>query len=176
MGKRKKSIRVPDYQCDLLQHLYLEFGIPSDQYKRRPKERAQFTTRWNDLSERNDSPEDLLHFIVTRRKNKQWVTFGGTHKRLESMPDDFLSRKEWKQLEMAFVNVVSSKGKGSDNLVFDTNLSKELAKAFALLSGRIINAGLLTAAIEAKRKRGEWVTLPKNADRGFDDFDQAAAM
>ena len=173
---RRKTIPLSADEIELLKHLYLEFCYPSDQYKRRPRELARFVRRWNDLADRHDDAGEVLHFIVTKRKNDQWVRFDGAHKKLASMPDDFLSDKEWQALREAYVEVVVSRNIGSDNLAFDRGLAKEIGLAFARRTGRGIHAPLLFAALEAKRKRGEWITLPGRTDhgKGYDDFDEVA--
>jgi hypothetical protein len=175
---RKKTIPLSTVEVDLLKHLYLAFGYPSDQYKRRPTEKARFVRRWNNLSERSDSEGDLLHFVITKRKNSQWVTFDGNYKELESMPDDFLSPQEWTYLEEAYIEVLVSKNLGSDNIAYDPKLAQEIGVAFARRSARAIHAPLLLAAIEEKRKRGNWVKLTKapKPKTGFDDWEEAAGM
>jgi len=160
----------------LLSHLYLEFGYPSDQYKRRPKELNRFVRTWNELADRHDAPSEVLHYIVTKRKNDEWVTFDGKHKRLQSMPDDFLTPEQWGFLQEAYTEVLVQRNLGSDNLAFFPDLAKEIGRAFAVRSGRVVLPALLFAAIEAKRKRGEWIKLPGTRDKGIDfgDADQVA--
>ena len=60
-----------------------------------------------------------MHYIITKRKQRKWVTFGGTHKKLASMPSDFLSAAEWAALKSAYTNVLVSRGLGSDNIRFE---------------------------------------------------------
>jgi hypothetical protein len=157
----------------LLRHLYLEYGFPSDQYERRPAERHRFVEHWNDLSERNDTEQDVIKYIISERKQGRWVKFNGTHNKLASMPDDFLGPAEWGALRTAYTTVLVSRGLGSDNLRFDQDLGQALADEFKTLTGRAVNYALLLAAIEAKRKRGLWVKIGKRRC-GFDDIDEVA--
>ena len=87
---RRMTIGLSPHDRGILRHLYLEFRIPSDQYQRRPQDLARFVRRWNALTERNDSPGDILHYIITNCKNSEWVKLGGDHKRLNTMPEAFL--------------------------------------------------------------------------------------
>jgi hypothetical protein len=162
----------------MLKHLYLEFRIPSDQYKRRPQFLDRFVRRWNALAERHDSPGEILHFIVTKRKNGEWVTLDGDYERLESMPDDFLSAEGWDHLREVYESIVIARDIGSDTLAFDEGLAREVGREFAKRVGRVVHVGLLFAAIMAKRKRGEWLKIGRDKhgkpEIGFDDIDQIA--
>lgn len=113
--------------------------------------------------------------MMNRRKNKKWPTLDGNHLRLERMPDDFLSDEEWKALEAAYEEVVVSGDHGSDAIFLERDVAKELGKAFASRVGRVVSPLLLSAALEVKRKRGEWLKLPKQKRRrGWSDMDEAA--
>ena len=158
----------------LMRQLYLAYGIPSDQYERRPAECRQFVASWNELSSRSDSADEVMHYIITRRKRSKWVRFEGAHKRLDSMPKDFLSDAHWLALREAYTTVLVSRGLGSDNIRFDAVLATELANEFKKLSGRTLPSSLLLAAIEAKRKRGEWLKLKDSKGIGFSDIDEVA--
>lgn len=169
---------MPPHEREMLKHLYLEFRVPSDQYRRRPHFLDRFVRRWNVLADRHDSSGEILHFIVTKRKNGEWITLDGNYEHLESMPDDFLSDDEWKILQEVYEAVVLARNVGSDTLAFDDKLAKEVGRAFAKRAGRVVHDGLLFAAIMAKRKRGEWLKLRPDAgrkpDSGFDDIDKIA--
>ena len=172
MAKLRRAIRLLPDEDQLLRHLYTEFKIPSDQYERRPQDLERFVTVWNDLSGRSDAPGEVLHYIITQRKQKEknWPTFNGKHKRLTAMPDDFLSPGEWAALKTVYRDVVMPLGIGSDNLAYDDQLAAQVAREFFKLTGRSVPGRLLFAALMAKRKRGEWDTLPKKDGRGFGDI------
>jgi hypothetical protein len=173
MSKYKRSILLSRRDDQVLRELYLAFGIPSDQYKRRANELGRLANAWNNITSRSDPPLDLLHYIVTQRKQKEknWPTFGGNHKRLASMPDDFLSRFEWQCLVVVYLELLTPLQKGSDNLAYDEQLTANLAAEFYRRSGRVVLGNLLAAAIEVKRKRGEWVKIRR---QGFDDIGEIA--
>lgn len=162
---------------EVLKGLYLSFRYPSDQYRRRPKELSRFVATWNELTDRTDAPGEILHFIVTRRKNQKWVTFNGDYQRLDSMPDDFLSPGEWTHLRAIYMDLLGADQIGSDNLAFDDRLVAEVAREFRRRANRTVAGALLFAAIMAKRKRGEWpnVKPKKDDDKGFGDIDKIAS-
>jgi hypothetical protein len=109
MGVRKKAMPLPAAEDQLLRHLYLEFGFPSDQYARRPAERRWFVERWNDLAERSDEiGMDALHH---HQEKAERVTFDGTHND-SPMPSDFCA-SEWAALRVAYTNVLTSRNLGS---------------------------------------------------------------
>ena len=165
---------MPD-EDQLLRHLYTEFRVPSDQYERRPDELRRLVAVWNDLSGRSDAPGELLHYVITLRKQKvkNWPTFNGKHRKLTPMPDDFLSPGEWAALQAVYMDLIVPLAIGSDNLAYDDELAAKVAKAFFKLTGRVVGGRLLFAAIMAKRKRGEWPTLPnKKPGLGFGDINE----
>jgi hypothetical protein len=177
MGVRRHSIALSPHEREILKHLYLEYRIPSDQYRRRPKELARFVRRWNDISERSDEQGEVLHYVVTKRKNGEWVRLEGNHERLPAMEPDFLTDEEWLALEAAYDEVLISRNLGSDNLAYSDSLAKEIGKEFAKRARRVVLPALLFSAIMAKRKRGEWPKLnpkPDDGDIGFSDIDDVA--
>ncbi len=159
----------------LLQSLYLEFRIPSDQYKRRPRDAQRFLRRWNALSGRADLWEDVIHFIITRRKRKRWVVLGDDYIPLAEPDWDTLNVAEWTALECAYRKVVLAQDIASDNLVYDPLLAAALAREFAALTGRSLPSAILIALVMSKRKRGEWARLtPTPEGIGFSDMDEVA--
>ena len=175
---RRTTIGLSPRHREILESLYLAFRIPSDQYQRRQQDLSKLVRRWNTLTERGDSPGEVLHYIITKRKNSDWVRLDGDHKRLQTMPEDFLSPEEWEVLQAAYDEVVVEKGLGSDTLAYDAELAKQIRREFSKHTGRVVNGSLLVAAIIAKRKRGEWVKLGpgagKNGHAGFRGFDETA--
>lgn len=176
MANLRKAIRLFPHEIQLLKQLYFEFRVPSDQYRRRPDELSRFVDSWNGLTGRSDAPGEILHYIITQRKQKKWVTFDGDHKRLRSMPADFLSPDEWGHLRAIYNRLLATQEIGSDNLQYDDGLADRLAKDFAKLANRVVPGQLLFAAIMARRKRGEWEKLPKKTDCGFGDIDEVSGM
>ena len=182
MAKRKKSIRLRPDEDSLLRQVYLSEGIPSDQYaKRPPGDLARFIRRWNTLSERTDSSEEVQHYIKTKRKNKQWVTFEGNHKRSEAIPEDILASDQWATLNTIYEETCIARGLGSDNIDYDEGLAKEFSQSFARLTGLIFPGRYLLAILMHKRKRGDLPTIgdkedsrDRRSDIGFGDIDDIA--
>lgn len=168
MSKRRKTIPLNAADDLTLRQLYVDKSIPSDQYERRPTERRNFVEIWNALTGRADSEEDVMHYIITKRKQSKWPTLNGTHLKMASVKDDFLTPPQWAALRQAYSMVLLDRGIGSDNLRFDRSLGRELAKIFRKLTGRTESPATLLAAIEARRKRGEWLT--RSGDVGFGDI------
>ena len=173
MGSRRRTIPLSEAEVDLLKLIYLENRYPSDQYERRPAERRRFVAQWNELAERSDTPEEVIHYIVTKRKAKKWVTFDGDYEKMGSMRSSLLTDDEWKSLKVAYAEIFVDRGLGSDNLRYDRALGSELAKRFRALTAHAVNPSLLLALIEAKRKRGEWIKVG-NRGLGFSDINEVA--
>ncbi|OWK35551.1 hypothetical protein [Fimbriiglobus ruber] len=183
MATRRNTISIRSDEVEILKQLYLEFRFPSDQYRRRHRELLRFTEAWNGLTNRSDSSGELLHFIITQRKQKKWPTFGGTHHKLASMPDDFLSPREWVILREIYDEMLIPLEMGSDNLAYDDLLAQQLSREFRDRAGRTVYGRLLFCAIMTRRKRGEWSTLPQSREanpneprmRPFGDIDSIAS-
>ena len=124
MATRRKSIRMSPEDDNSLRRLYLEFGVPSDQYAKRPGDLARFIRRWNEISDRGDLAEDDRH-IKTKRKNRRWVTFGGEHEK--APPPENLTPEQWVELDAAY-EAKCVPGLGSDNIDYDAELANELAR------------------------------------------------
>jgi hypothetical protein len=163
----------------LLRRLYVQFKIPTDQFKRRPEDFQNFVQMWNDLSGRSDTAGDVLHYMVTKRKagarlNPRWPVFDGNHRTAPSTSHLF-NEKEWAIIEEIYRREILSLGIGTDSLAFDEELADRVAEAFARRTGRIIPPLIVAAAIEARRKRGEWLTLRDDfvdPNIGFGDLDE----
>ncbi|MBA4067555.1 MAG: hypothetical protein C0501_28370 [Isosphaera sp.] len=174
---RRLSIPLAPHEDELLRQLYLTYRIPSDQYKRRQPEAARFLFEWNRRADRDDCWEDIYHYILTKRKQKKWPTLDGNHLPMPdpdwtTLPDD-----EWDALQESYAAVVLARGLGSDALLYDADLSSELARDFARRSGRSVPSPLLTALVVSKRKKGEWIHLrveEADDDLGFGDIDEVA--
>lgn len=155
---------------DMLKFLYVRQNIPTDQYKRRPEALRELTTRFNALTERSDELDDVLHYMITRRKAGKWPRLGAAHSRLPSVPQDLLTPDEWKILEEIYLDI----NKGSDNYAYDAGLRRKLAQRFSASAGRFVAHRTLCAALERRRKEG---LLPKITDRPpapFADMDSVA--
>jgi hypothetical protein len=162
MKDRRKTMRLSPDEDRLLRHVYTQFLIPIDQYAQRPKKEAEFVGRWNDLSGRSDPAGDVIHYMKTKRKSKQWVTFDGGHQRLACPGEDLLSSEEW----AALLDIYQDMNTPSDHFAHDDELADELASRFIDRAGRYVPGRELFALLMALRKRG---MLPKVRSESDDD-------
>ena len=172
-------MRLTSHDADLIRSHYLAVGIPVDQFAKRPQSVADaFLAGWNALSGRNDSWEDVRHYMMSQRKQKLWVVFNGQHRRMQELPDDTLSEEQWDILRELYLGLMGPDQLGSDNLAHDPNLGRTLANAFASATGRYEPPARLYALIMARRKAGEWLRVGRRngPDRGigFSDIDEIA--
>src|SRR4051794_35561421 len=70
MSVPKKPIRLTPELDGLLRKIYVQIGVPRDQFKRRPKDKALLGSRWQKLSDRDDPPEELIRYIKNQQKAK----------------------------------------------------------------------------------------------------------
>lgn len=168
MTNRKKSIRLAPDEDELLRTLHRQSGIPDGQFLQRPRFWRHFTDVWNEATERNDAPEDLLHYIMTRRKRPKgrpgrWEPFGDEYKRLACPEPDILKPKEWQAVDAIYLEMRIA----ADNFLIDRELRREFHGRFVARTGAHVPELLLTAAVIARRKGG---FLPKiDTGEGGDD-------
>jgi hypothetical protein len=173
-------MRLPRDEDALLRQLYVEFRIPTDQYVK-PQRHAElrgFVRAWNDATGRDDAPEDILRYMVNMRKSGRkgpgWPTLDGDYERLAGPRSEVLTEAEWNHLRGAYAELFIANEIGSDQLAYSSELRANLARAFFLRTGRRVSGELLHALIEAKRKRGLWLAIKRDAKRstGFGDINE----
>ncbi len=166
----RRSITLSPDEEHLLRTMYYEARIPTDQFQRRPRRWRQFVAVWNEATGRDDSPEEILHWLVTRRKRPhgrpgRLEAIGEGYKRLRSPGADILTGEQWEVLDAIYVEM----GVGSDNFVFDPDLKRGLVREFLRRTRVHVPATKLIAALVARRKGG---FLARINDMGFRDIDQ----
>lgn len=170
----RKTLPLAREDDALLRLLYLQWKIPTDQFARRPEDMDAFTKNWNNLAGRSDSSIELLHYIVTKRKNGQWVRLGEDHQEMPDRQHAALSGEDCMILDEIYEDLQIP----SDRLVVDNEASTRFAQEFARRTGKIIPPIILSATMVTRRKNGELTTLkPKNddgKDLGFKDIDQVS--
>ncbi len=155
---------------EMLNFLYVRQKIPTDQYKRRPEELRKLTDRFNALTERNDKADDLLHFMITQRKQGKWPKLGTAHRKLARVQLDLLTAEEWKILDEIYLDM----NVGSDNYAYNVELRRELARRFSASACRLLPARTLCAALERRRKEGSLPRLTDKPAKPFGDIDAVA--
>jgi hypothetical protein len=164
----QRKLTVADEE--VLKQVYLRLNIPSDQYKRRPDALRLLTEMFNDLTERADQSDDLLHHMISRRKKGKWPRLGSAHKKLAPLPQDTLSDDEWAILDSVYLDI----NEGSDHYAYDAHLRSEFTRRFSAAAGRVVPARVLCAAIEKRRKEGFLPRLTPKAEEPFGDMDAVA--
>lgn len=169
--RRRFSIRLAPFEREALVQIYLHHQLATDRYKDRPGELADVTHTFNNLTGRTDLPAEVLHYMETKRKNGDWVTLDGQHRRLPQLGSDFLKPDEWQVLDKVYVDI----GVGSDQFAYDSELQAVLEQAFHRQGGRRVGGRLLATALRERRKDGLLPKLPpKPKAGGFNDFDELA--
>ena len=169
MARRKAISLTPD-EDRLLRTLHRQTGVPDGQFPQRQRFWSRFTRTWNQATGRHDTPEEVLHYITTQRKQAKWFQFGKDHKRLKTPEPDLLTDDQWKELDRIYeeLNVAS------DNYLFDRDLRAEIVRRFVASTGEHVPELVLVAAMVARRKSGKLPCLePGGADDiGFGDLDE----
>lgn len=174
MGSPRKSLKLLPHEKAALEALYVEFNIPTDQYPHRPGDLETLVRSWNDICDRSENSSDVLHYMITRRKKKQWVTLGRENcERLQGIAAG-LTDEELHHLDAIHEELQVA----SDNFALNSELSEKLKKEFAKRTGRIYPGMLLAATMIRRRKAGALATLkPQKCDSAapFADIDQVAS-
>ena len=174
MAKRR-TLQLQPHDDTLLRTLYREFNITIDQYPQRPEDLTRFVQSWNNLSSRDDTAQDILHYMISKRKNLPngpgWEKLG------RDAGGDFKSEKldfsedQFKTFDLIYEDFQIA----SDNYALDAEVARRLQDEFARRTGRIVPPMILAAAMIRRRKDGVLATLRPKAqenDLGFTDIDQ----
>ena len=180
MSIPKRPIRLTPELDRLLREIYVQLGVPRDQFKRRPKDLASLGSRWRKLSGRDDEPEELVRYIKNQQKAKPrllargedpWPTFNGAHKR-KPAPEVVLDDKKLEILRQIYGEMIVPLGIGVDLAEADVKLCRALANEFARQTGMVVPGLALVSIAEDNRKRGLWFTVGRHgAGRGIDFAD-----
>jgi hypothetical protein len=171
-------LRLQPHDDALLRTLYRGFNVTIDQYPQRPADLNRFVLTWNNLSGRDDTPHDILHYMISKRKNVPngpgWEKLGkdaGGGFRCGRLD---LSGDQLKTLDLIYEDLQVA----SDNYALDADVARRLQDEFARRTGRIVPAMVLAAAMIRRRKDGALATLRPKAqdnDLGFSDLDKVAS-
>ena len=166
---RRLCINLNPSDHDTLTQLYLQRRIATDRYMQRRNDLLELTAAFNGLTGREDRPEEILHYIQTKRRTKGgWVTFNGTHLRLPVVVGRLLDQDHIPILIGLFVEF----NIGVEKFLHDHDLGLALERRFEEETGIRKRAYVLATALLELRKDG---LLPKTQPRedGFEDFDAA---
>jgi hypothetical protein len=138
----------------VLEALYLESAVATDQLKRSPDTLRKLTAVFNKITSRDFDQNKLLRYIINRRKAKDWPRLGPKAKKFPSVLN-LLTSAQLEALKQIYLDLDVP----SDEFLFEPNLMREVARRFEGLTGTRYNSPILIAAIVAKRKRGLWVKI-----------------
>ncbi|MCA9125114.1 MAG: hypothetical protein H6822_01995 [Planctomycetaceae bacterium] len=172
MTSNDKPIRLDAHDDGLLRNLYVQLGIPRDQYKKRPEDMNVLERMWVNLSGRNDSAPELIRYMQNQQKAKRrlkvpWPVFNGAHKRAPSL-SSALDGEQMESLKSAYEAVVLPLDVGTDAAAWNEEAVESLAREFSRLTGMIMPGLILLAIAEEKRKRGVWFKVGRRRSEGFD--------
>jgi hypothetical protein len=169
---RRKCIRLDPIEHETLERLYVERRIATDRYMHRRGDLREITSTFNGLTGRDDTPEDVLHYMQTQRRRKgSWPTLDGTHRRLPVVLGRLIDPEHIETLKRLYGEL----GVGAERFAQDRVLSQELERRFFEETGQRKSGCLLGTAMLELRKEGN---LPKLGPRGdgFNDFDAAEGL
>lgn len=173
MATPRRALQLQKEENESLRVLYREFNIPTDQYPHRPDDLQRLVSAWNDLTGRNESASDVLHYMITRRKKGQWERLGR-----DAGADFQRLQTPFTDEELAHLDAIHEELQvASDNYALHAESAKRLQAEFARRTGRVLPAMVLAAAMISRRKAGALATLKPKSDEhdlGFSDMDQVA--
>jgi len=166
-----KNLLCCESEKPILEGLYVDFGVPTDQLRRCPDVLRAIVGSFNSLTGNAFDAPTLLRYMFNRRKDGDWPRLGATARRFHS-PADELSEAEIEALKAVYLEIDST----SDELQFNPGLLRTISRRFRETTGRTVSGSVLVAVILAKRKRGDWPTIRLLEASAFTDLDQAANM
>jgi hypothetical protein len=161
-----------------LEELYLHYAIPTDQLRRTPAVLTRITSAFCNMTGRTVSPEELLRYMINRRKNRDWPTLGERAHRFAAALKS-LTEYEVGVLKEIYVALDIT----SDEILLRASFAKDLVAAFARRVGRIVPSHVLVPGLLQLRKRGllptlcddmEGQTKRKQVAEGFEDIHEVA--
>jgi len=177
MATPKKSIALSPDEDRLLRIYHRQSGIPDGQFLKRPKFFKQFIDGWNQATERNDTPEEIHHYIQTRRKRPKgrpgrWEPLGDECKKLRSQSVELLSSAEWDLVDQFYAEYDVS----ADRLLFEKSIREEFTNLVNSMTGKQIPDIILVTAVISRRKAGLLPKInhksPNSGISGFTDMDE----
>ncbi|OQZ06721.1 MAG: hypothetical protein B6D36_03545 [Planctomycetes bacterium UTPLA1] len=164
----RTTVRLSPADDQTLRRLYRNNRVPIDQYRRRPSELARLADAFNAATGQQLTSGQLLHYMIRRRKDGNWETFDGAHRRAKPLPNTLFTDEEWQIVDRLYVD----SGIGADTFLYDAQRAASFAERIVAAIGRAIRPDVLAAALVERRKDD---ALPRlRPDSGFEDIDQVA--
>jgi len=154
---------------ETLERLYVERRIATDRYMHRPNDLRELSASFNGLTGREDTPEDILHYMQTQRRRRGlWPTLDGTHLRLPVVLGRLVDPDQVDVLKRLYPEF----GVGAERFAQDRVLSLQLERRFFEETNQRKRGYVLGTAMMELRKEGAMPKLESRND-GFNDFDAA---
>ena len=173
MPTKRRPLQLLPHEDELLRTLYREYNVPTDQFPQRFDDLIRLVSTWNGFTGRNESPPDVLHYMINMRKNGKWERLGRVAGSGFAPQRLSFSPEELGQLDAIHEELQIA----SDSYAVNPDASKKLQEEFARRTGRIVPGMILAAAMIYRRKNGNLTTLKPKSDEqnlGFSDIDQVA--
>jgi hypothetical protein len=167
-----KDLLDRETEKPVLEQLYLNCRVATDQLRRAPEVLNAITAAFNRVTSHNFQPGTLLRYMLNRRKEKDWPGLDG-HARKFPPAGSLLSPNQLEVLKRLYTSLDVT----SDEFLCRPRLAQQIAQEFAAVTGVHLAPQTLIAVIVAKRKRGEWPTIREAAEqerRPFSDIDEVA--
>ena len=164
------------HEVAALQQLYLNHRVPTDQFLRRPVELQAFVDEWNASVGREDSADDVLHYMKSKRKQGKWPRLNGDCKENPSLASLF-TPEQVETLVDIYQSEVIPLGIGSNSLPSHPDVLAYLVREFVDRTRLRLPDVLLVAKLEELRKDGMLPKVGKRAESngmGFSDIDEVA--
>jgi hypothetical protein len=158
----------------VLKRLYLEKQLGRDRYAQFPAELRDITDRFNGLTGRSDSANEVLHYVRTKAKQGRMGTHGDDWRRMPQVPLDLLNDRE----REALLAIRRDLKVAEDNIAHDCKLAREYERRFAAATGRRLPSHSLATYLLQLRKDGLLEKLDQRHERQakpFSDIDQIAS-
>ena len=169
-------MRLNPQDKSTLEDLYLHYAIPTDQLKRNRVVLGRIGASFRRATGLDDSNDEILRYMINRRKNKDWPKLGERAKRFPP------ALKELLEGEISVLcTLYKTINVPLDEFLLREDLPRRLVEMFSAKTGRIVTDATLVAAMMSYRKRGllpclesEKVAKPKSQKRAFSDIDEVA--
>ncbi len=162
-----KDLLCRETEKPVLENLYVEYAVPSDQLRRMPSVLRAIVGTFNRITSRDLDEGTILRYIFNRRKDQDWPTLGKRAKVFR--PAATLVPPEHVPV---LKKIYEALDETSDEILFDGSVSREIARRFREETGIYVAGSKLVAFVFAKRKRGDWLTIRE--DVAFGDIDDVA--
>lgn len=169
---RRKCIRLNPAEHKTLAGLYVQENIATDRYMHRRRELQALTRTFNALTGRDDTAEEILHYMQSKRRHAgKWPTLGDGYQRLPVVMGNLIDAKHGEVLVGIYVRLLH----GPESFMHDRALGHKLEQAFVDATHVRVSAYVLATALLELRKAGTLPRLPGQPRRQkpFSDFDEA---